>query len=328
MKVVELEWGFMTSTVKRPVLSNGTLVAAVYFSKGEGQVSGRFPTIYGIVTDDMSVSYETGKSSEIGGLPWHKLAEVYTIGSRDAERARKLAEKMATNMSPLRRGTVYIDKYDVRFAPKLEEGQKLVLKEKGKPPQKVVVVRSNCNDPDCCAGCPFKGNLGCTAPTSPFVGSSVCGRGPDAESFLRLRKEMDIQYVAAVVEDPQALKAGMEPSMPNVFCDFAVLKDDRVLELPEFIGRKVIFSVERRMSDSDGVALVGRVNDKQVEEYVRDIFKRTLFIPVCASEWCGRWFKPGLVDYGESKEWRLDVPCRIGALVEFADGRLEWVFKK
>ena len=326
MKVVELEWGFMTSTVMRPMLSNGTLVAGVYFSKGEGHVNGRFPKIYGVVTDDLTVTHETGRSAEIGGLPWHRMAEVYTVGTRDEESAKKLAEKMAANMRPQNYGTIYVDRYHVRFSPKLEEGMHLILKDSGKPEQKVVVVRSNRDDSDRCAGCPFKGNCGCNAPTSPFIGrSAICGKGPDSESFLRLKKEMDIKYVAAIVEDPEKLRKFANKAMPNVYCDFSVLRDSEVHELPPFIGERIIFSAKGLVKNKDTVALIGDFLDPRVVEYLSKFNKHDNFIPVSSAG--GRWFH-GSCYFGDKTDVDVDVHCRIGALVEFADGRLEWVFQK
>ena len=52
MKVVTLSWSFMTNTLKFPVVKAGRIVSMTSYEKGEGRWSGRFPTVYAVVTDD------------------------------------------------------------------------------------------------------------------------------------------------------------------------------------------------------------------------------------------------------------------------------------
>ena len=52
MKVVALNWSFMTNTLKFPVVKSGRIVSTTAYEKGEGRWSGRFPTAYAVVTDD------------------------------------------------------------------------------------------------------------------------------------------------------------------------------------------------------------------------------------------------------------------------------------
>ena len=52
MKVVALNWAFMTNTLKFPVVKSGRNASMTSSERGEGRWSGRFPTAYAVVTDD------------------------------------------------------------------------------------------------------------------------------------------------------------------------------------------------------------------------------------------------------------------------------------
>lgn len=72
-KLITLKFGNMTSTVVFPVLKSGRLLQATAFTSGEGQISGRFPVVFAVATDDAEVDTQRVGRGEVSGFETRRV---------------------------------------------------------------------------------------------------------------------------------------------------------------------------------------------------------------------------------------------------------------
>ena len=185
MKVEKLQFGFMTNTIKRPIV-HGTIYNAVCYQKGEGNYCGRLPAFYVVCSDDTTVEHHTQSRTETRvGMSLYDISKIYTIATRDEESAQALAAKMALSPFGVKPNTIYLaPDGHVRFAPKLMEGDILTIKQKEHPDKTVRVVKHK-NDYDSCNQCIFHSCFGCLHPLN-YVHKKLCGHEPGKDEFLAL----------------------------------------------------------------------------------------------------------------------------------------------
>lgn len=199
MKVVKLEWGFMTSTIRRPVVVApfSKPITLVGFEKGEGQMGGRFPVMFGVFPDDAEVKHVThhrGEPAPEGGITMNDVDSIYVIKVRDIFAAESLAAKISS--SP----RVYEDR-DVVLSPDgrefrkgpgiLDPGTEYRVFQKGHPVRRARIEQvpefgSDAGTRDHCARCVAQYGKSqmmlCCATWSTH--GTVCGRRADRKGSV------------------------------------------------------------------------------------------------------------------------------------------------
>lgn len=64
MKIVKLEWGYMTDSVLCPVLERGYITSLVGWENGTHSIYGMFPTMYAVASDNAIVTHYHGSTKD------------------------------------------------------------------------------------------------------------------------------------------------------------------------------------------------------------------------------------------------------------------------
>ena len=86
MKVITVNWAFMTKTIEFPVLKSGKIISGTTFDKGEGQWTGRFPTAFLVCTDDAEI--EEKRTSRSNAEDPNRIFRVFKTVNRKFDAVR------------------------------------------------------------------------------------------------------------------------------------------------------------------------------------------------------------------------------------------------
>ena len=95
-KVIEISFGYMTNTLKVPVLKQGRIFAITGYQKGQGNYTGRFPCFFCVCSEDTEIQEMVIKRSEslpVGALKRAELIEKFSpVLFRQRGKAKTVAE--------------------------------------------------------------------------------------------------------------------------------------------------------------------------------------------------------------------------------------------
>ena len=142
-----------------------------------------------------------------------------------------------------------------------------------------------------------------------------------------MKKIKNIIYLAGVVINQNKLKKFVNSEMPNVYCHHMTVKYGNINELPNNLGMKFKFNIDKIFFNEKAIAASGDVNSSIIKDIMKEANQHA-HITICTAEDVAPVYSNELLNVGNSIKYKDEITLKFGAFVVFEDETTGWVYKK
>lgn len=142
---------------------------------------------------------------------------------------------------------------------------------------------------------------------------------------LNMKKIKKIVYLAGVVINQDNLRKFVNSNMPNSYCHHMTVKYGNIDKLPDFLGSKFKFTINKIFFNEKGIAASGVVGSTFIKKIMEET-NQAAHITICTANGIAPAYSNELLKEGNSIEYNDHVALKFGAFVVFEDDSTGWVY--